>query len=156
MLSLIPWKKNAHVDETRMLPFSSFRRELDPLFGRLLENFWGEGDGVQWDPVRLEVEETDESFVIRAEIPGVDPKDIDVQLAGDVLVLSGEKRTEQRNAGEAYTYSERRYGSFRRAVRLSMPVDPESVKAEHRNGVVTVTLEKSAAVRPKRIAIKSN
>jgi HSP20 family protein len=139
-----------------LLPFSTFRRELDPLFGRLLGDFWGDWDGSLADPVRLEVRETDERYVIRAEVPGIDPKDVDVLLSGDVLVLSGEKREEQRDESEACSYSERRYGSFRRAVRLATPVDPEGVKAEHRNGVVTITLEKSATVRPRRIPVKSD
>jgi HSP20 family protein len=135
-----------------MLPLASLGREIDPLFGRLLDGLWNDGDG-SGDPLRLEVRETDEHYLVRAEIPGLDPKDLDVQLQGDVLVISGEKRAETRDERETWAYSERAYGSFRRAVRLPMPVDPERVQAEHKNGVVTIRLEKSAAARPKRIQV---
>ena len=155
MLSLIPWKKNlSSADETRMFPLASWRGEVDPVFAPLLDGILGQGDGHAADPVRLEVRETDEQYVVRAELPGMDPKDIDVQLQDNVLVVCGEKRAEERDAQETWAYSERRYGTFRRALRLATPVDAESVKAEHRNGVLTIRLAKSAAARPKRIQVK--
>lgn len=156
MLTLIPWKNSRSPAEERA-SLSSLRREIDPLFGHLLSGSFLDGFlGAEspGDPLRLEVRETDEQFVVRAEIPGLDPKDLDIQLQNDVLMLSGEKREEARDERETYAYSERRYGAFRRAVRLSTPVDPERVTAEHENGVVTIRLEKSSASKPKRIQVK--
>jgi HSP20 family protein len=103
----------------------------------------------------MEVFETDDEIHVRAEVPGIDPKDLNIQLVGDMLVLSGEKKEEEEQRG-ARTYSERSYGAFRRALRLSTPVDADHVKAEHRHGVVMIQLTKSESVRPKRIQIKSS
>ena len=149
MLTLIPWKKSfSPAEETH--PLSSLRRELDPWFGHLFDGAWSDGAG---DPLRLEVRESNEHYLVRAEVPGLDPKDLDIQLQGEVLVLSGEKREEARDEREACSYSERRFGAFRRVVRLPMAVDPERVSAEHKNGVVTIRLEKTAAAKPKRITV---
>ena len=103
----------------------------------------------------LDVSETDDEVQVRAEVPGIEPKDLDISLAGDVLTLSGEKVDEHRSEKESRYYSERHFGSFRRAVKLPCLVDPDHVEAKHRNGVVTVTLRKAVAVRPKRIKVKS-
>jgi HSP20 family protein len=132
------------------------RRELDTIFDRFLDSAWGDTDGFAGDPLRMDVRESDEEVVVRAEIPGVDPKDLDIQLAGDVLVIAGEKKDEREERKAALTYSERRYGSFRRTLRLASPIDPDSVRAEHKNGVVTITLTKAESVRPKRIQVKSS
>ena len=154
MLNLIPWKKGfSPVDGSRMLPFASLSRELGPMFG-LLDGFWNEGDGASADPLRLDVRETDEHYLVRAEIPGLDPKDLDIQVQGDVLVLSGEKQVE-RDERETLTYSERAYGSFRRALRLPAPIDAEHVQARHANGVVTITLPKADSARPRRIQVET-
>jgi len=154
MLSLTPWKKSfSPVDGSRMLPFTSLGRELDPMFGRLLDGLWG--DGASADPLRLEVRETDEQYLVRAEVPGLDPKDLDIQLQGDVLVLSGEKRAEANEERGTLTYSERAYGTFRRAVRLPAPIDAEHVQAKHAHGVVTITLPKAESTRPRRIQVES-
>ena len=149
MLNLIPWKSLPRVEEPRV-PLAAFRRDMDRLFGR----FWGDAEGFFADSVRMEVFETDDEIQVRAEVPGIDPKDLNIQLVGDVLVLSGEKKEEEQRG--ARTYSERSYGAFRRSLRLSTPVDADHVKAEHRNGVVMIQLTKSESVRPKRIQIKSN
>jgi HSP20 family protein len=103
----------------------------------------------------LDVSETDEEIMIRAEVPGIAPKDLDIRLAGDVLTLSGQKTdSSDSSAGRRY-YSERQFGSYQRALELPCPVDPDQVRAEHENGVVTITLRKAENVRPKRIQVKS-
>jgi HSP20 family protein len=155
MLTLNPWKKIlSPAAETGMLPVSSFRRELDHIFDRFFDGTLGHADGA--DSLRMDVQETSEEVVVRAEVPGVDPKDLDVQLEGDVLVISGEKKDVRDEERGTLTYSERRYGSFQRAVRLSSPIEPDKVRAEHKNGVVTITLTKAASVRPKRIQVKAS
>jgi HSP20 family protein len=160
MLSLIPWKKSlSPAEESRMLPLAALRRELDPWFAPLLDPVWSDGQGAALDPVRLEVRETDDAYVVRAEVPGLEPEHIDVQLQGEHLIIAGEKRPEEsggaREPQESLTYSERRFGAFRRVLHLAAPIDAGSVKAEHRNGVLTIRLEKSAAARPKRIEVRA-
>jgi HSP20 family protein len=155
MLSLIPWKRNLpQAEETRMFPLSAFRRDMDRLFDRFLD-VWGESDGLFGDPIRLEVCETEEEIRVIAEVPGVEPGDLNVQLVGDLLILAGEKKDQVDEQRGARTYSERSFGSFRKSLRLNAPVDPDRVRAEHKNGVVTITLTKSESVRPKRIQVRS-
>ena len=155
MLSIIPWKRNLPRAEEPRFPLTAFRQDMDRLFDRFLGEFWGDSDGYGVGyPVRMEVSETDDEIRVHAEVPGIDPEDLEIQLVGDALVLSGEKREPEEQHGTR-TYSERSYGSFRRTLRLSSPVEPDAVKAEHRNGVVTIALTKSASVRPKRIQIKT-
>ena len=155
MLSLIPWKRNASPAEgTWMLPLE--RLALEPMrseMSRLLNGFL-ETPAFD-DPIRIDVRETADEVVVRAEVPGIDPKELDVQLVGDVLTLSGEKKDE-REASESLAYSERRYGAFRRALRLAIPVEADTVRAEHRHGVVTITLRKAESTRPRRIQVQGD
>lgn len=150
MLSLTPWKRNASATEgTWMLPLEPVRSEVNQLLNRFMDS-----PGLFDDPIRIDVRETAEEVVVRAEIPGIDPKELDIQLVGDVLTLSGEKKDERGDDEHGYAYSERRYGSFRRTLRLATPVDAEKVNAEHKNGVLTITLTKAESSRPRRIQVK--
>jgi len=150
MLSLIPWKRNASPAEgTWMLPLDPVRSEMSQLLNRVLDGFPATDD-----PIRIDVRETADAVIVRAEVPGIDPKDLDVQLVGDVLTLAGEKKDERDESEGGLSYSERRYGSFRRSLRLAVPVDAEKVAAEHRNGVVTITLAKAESSRPRRIQVQ--
>jgi HSP20 family protein len=107
------------------------------------------------DPIRIDVREAEEAWIVRAEIPGVEPSALDVQLVGDVLTLSGEKKPDETRERNGSSYSERRYGAFRRSIRLTSPVDAQKVSAEHKNGVVTITLPKAESTRPRRIEVRS-
>ena len=104
----------------------------------------------------LDVRETDEEVLVRAEIPGVAPGEIQVEIHDDLLTLSGEKRREEKREDERATYSERSYGSFRRQVRLPAPADAERAEATHENGVLTVRIPKSVEARPRRIEVKTS
>jgi HSP20 family protein len=104
----------------------------------------------------MDLAENDKEVVITAELPGLDEKDFEVTVAGDLLTIKGEKRSdhEQRN-GSSY-YAERRYGSFSRSVRLPFEVQGEAVEARYDKGVLTVRLPKPAELqRPvRRIEVK--
>jgi HSP20 family protein len=157
MLNLIPWKRNLPRAERPQFPLPDFRQEMHRLFDRFLSEPWGGPSGFSGvaDPVRMEVSETDDEICVRAEVPGIDPEDLDIQLVDKVLVLSGEKKEPDGEQHGGRTYSERSYGWFRRTLELSAPVDPEAVKAEHRHGVVTIVLTKSWSARPRRIQVRS-
>lgn len=153
MLNLIPWKRSTSPAEgTWMLPYEPSSAELDRLLNRWMDGV--PASGLLEDPVRIDVRETAEAVIVRAEVPGIDPKDLDIQLVGDLLSIAGEKKDERAEDERGYVYNERRYGSFRRTLRLAAALDADKVRAEHRNGVVTVTLAKSEASRPRRIEIK--
>jgi len=107
-----------------------------------------------WEP-RLDVSETREAVVIKAELPGVDPNDIALSLENGVLALTGEKAEEKEDEDKRYHRVERSYGAFARAVRLPAAVDPSKVTAMFKDGVLTVTLPKAAEAKGTTIPIKA-
>lgn len=140
-----------------MAPWSGMtglKREMDELLERFFEPrgdlFAGMGD---WRP-QIDVSETKDAIVVKAEVPGIEPKEIAVTLEGDVLTIKGEKRQEQEEKDEKYYRVERSYGGFARSFRLPVAVDAGKVAAAFKNGVVTVTLPKSAAAKGTTIPIK--
>lgn len=157
MMNVLPWKRAAGAGNgtTALSPVSRLRWDMDRVFDRFFDDAWSL-DGFEPDQLRIELYESDEAIRITAEVPGIDPGDLDISLQGQVLTLSGEKKVQAEGERENRTYSERRYGAFRRAIQLPCPVEVDDVQAEHRNGIVTITLRKSEAVRPKRIAIRSS
>jgi len=152
MTSLIPWKRSGGNDP-RMAPVSQMRSDWDRLFDRILDDVWSPTGLSQGMP--LDVFESDEEIQVRAEVPGMNPEDLDISVAGDVLTLSGQKVDEEAPQGGSRYYSERQFGTYQRSVKLPCPVDLDRVSAEHRRGVVTISLQKAEAVRPRRIAVKS-
>lgn len=105
----------------------------------------------------VDLAEKDGEYEITAELPGLDEKDVEVRLANGVLTISGEKKAEREEKEKDYYFSERCYGSFRRAFRLPEGVDPEKIEANFSKGVLMVRLPKSAqsAASGKKIEIKS-
>lgn len=156
MMKLMPWKRNdsRRADDSGMVPVSQMRWDWDRLFDRLLDDAWSQAARPVPD-LLLDLSETDDEIRVRVEVPGIEPDDLDISLSGDVLTLAGEKVDEDDSRDGSLTYSERRIGSFYRALKLPCEVDPDHVLAQHRNGVVTITLQKAETVRPKRIRIKS-
>jgi HSP20 family protein len=122
-------------------------------------------DLLGWDPFgdmrpaasfvpSFEVKETNEEFVVRADLPGVEEKDVDVSLHNGVLSISGTRTSEQRKEGEAYYVHERQYGAFSRSFALPDSADAEKVTASLATGVLTVTIGKRAQAQPRKIAFK--
>lgn len=149
-------------EERSLDVFSRFRNEMD----RLFESFTGgslfprrtfetgSGSGSFVVP-QLDVRETDKSFVVTAELPGIEEKDIEVTLADGLLKIKGEKKSETASDKDSLHVTERRYGSFQRVVRLPDAIDEEQVKASFDKGVLTVEVPKTPeAIRePKKIQI---
>lgn len=106
-----------------------------------------------WTP-QFDVKETPESFVLKADLPGVREEDIDVSLTGNRLMVTGRREDETREEGESYYTYERSYGSFSRSFTLPEGIDPDKVDAELRHGVLTLTLPKREEVKPRKIAVK--
>jgi HSP20 family protein len=149
--------------------FQSFRGEMDRLFDRFsggfgfpslrrmfdIEPMWRSSTG--FSVPAIDLSEDDKAYKISAELPGIDAKDIDVSVSGDMLVLKGEKRQEKEEKDKNYHFSERTYGSFQRAFELPSTVDRNKVAADFSKGVLTITLPKTTeAQKPvKKIAVKS-
>ena len=131
---------------------SELRREVDPAWRTRRAGFQ-DARGV-YPPVNLQ--ETDEGYVLTAEIPGVAPEDVDVSIEGSTITLSGERKIEYAvGDGTAVHRRERQPGSFRRAFELPTEIDLDAAKATHKNGVLTLQLPKSPASKPRQITIET-
>jgi HSP20 family protein len=102
----------------------------------------------------FEVKETSDQFVVRADLPGVEEKNVDISLHNGVLSISGTRASEQRNEGEAFYVHERQFGSFSRSFALPDTADGEKVEAALTGGVLTVTIGKRTEAKPRKIAFK--
>ena len=101
----------------------------------------------------FDVSETEKELIVKAEVPGMDKKDIHINLSDGLLTIKGEKKQEKKN--ENYHSVERRYGMFSRTIRLPFEVEADKVDATYKDGVLKVTLPKSEAAKPKKIEIKN-
>ena len=106
----------------------------------------------------IDMSEDEKAYKISAELPGIDAKDIDVSLSGDMLVLKGQKRQDKEDKDKNYHFSERAYGAFQRAFDLPASVDRNKVAADFSKGVLTITLPKTAeAQKPaQKIDVKAS
>lgn len=138
-------------------PFLTLRREMDRLFDDAFRGFPapGEGGGTTMAP-SLDISETDGEIRICAELPGIGRDDMDIELSDDLLTISGEKKVERDEKRENFHVVERSHGRFSRSVRLPFRVDPEQVRADFENGVLTLTLPKPAdRQRSRRIPVNA-
>ncbi|MGD0519036.1 MAG: Hsp20/alpha crystallin family protein [Thermoguttaceae bacterium] len=159
-MSLIPWRNKLHGGApSESTPLSTLRNEMDRLFDSFVREPFGMLDwpafmgGEKWWPA-VDVAEMDKEVTVRAEIPGIDPKELDVTVTGNQLVVSGEKKESTEKKDKGFYHNEARYGSFRRVIPLPEGVDSEHVDAQYANGVLTLTLQKTPAAAAKKIEIK--
>lgn len=167
--SLVPWRNSkSNVPATRddyFDPFVTLRREMDRMFDDFFTGFGGgrglPAAGGSWNgavtPI-IDVSESDREVVVTAELPGLNDKDFEVTLAGDLLTIKGEKKSEHEEKNGDATYVERRYGSFARTLRLPFEVGNEKVDASYDKGVLTVRVPKPAEAQKavRRIEVKAN
>jgi HSP20 family protein len=99
--------------------------------------------------------DSEREFLLRAELPGLNPGDIELSISGNSLVLSGEKKAEHEEKQGGFFRSERRYGAFRRVIPLPAGTDPDRISAEYDRGVLVVRVEKSEAAKPRRIEVSA-
>jgi HSP20 family protein len=120
---------------------------------------------LNWDPFftarpasafapAFEVKETTDSFILKADLPGVDEKDLDIAIHNGVLTVSGSRQSEERKDGESYALYERQFGSFSRSFALPDIADGDRIEAKLENGVLTLTVAKKAEAKPRKIEIK--
>jgi HSP20 family protein len=148
----------------------SIRGEFDRMFDRFAEfgmpslrRMFGMEPFRRWEGAlglaapAVDMSEDDEAYKITAEIPGVEPKDVEVSLSGDMLVFKGEKQQEKEEKAKNYYLCERSYGGFQRAFQLPDGVDRDKVSADFSKGVLTVTLPKTAEAQKqsKKIEVKA-
>lgn len=129
---------------------TQLQRELE----RVRNDVAGEGSSAtaEWAPA-VDIKEENDKFVLQADLPGVDPANIDVSTENGVLTIKGEKQTEAKTEKEGYKRVERTYGSFYRRFSLPDTADLEAISAVTRNGVLEVTIPKRESVQPKKISV---
>ena len=151
--SLLPIGRERPVGRGDVNPFVSLQREVERLFddfGRGFPAF----RSTELMP-SMDVTETDKEIEITAELPGLEEKDVQINLADDVLTIRGEKRSEKEEKDKDYRLIERSYGSFSRTLELPAGVDPNAIKASIAKGVLTVTVPKPAPAVAKKIEVKA-
>ena len=155
--SLLPWTwgglKPAR-GEGYADPFTALHREMDRLFDDFTRGFGVPalaGEGLLTP--RIDVAETDKDVELTAELPGMEEKDVEVTLVGDLLTVRGEKKREKEEKGKDYQLVERSYGSFVRHLRLPFDAQSDKVSATFKNGVLTVKVGKPKEVQAKTVKI---
>jgi HSP20 family protein len=136
-------------------PFGGVGRTMD----RLLDDLWSVGAPASAAPggfvPRIDVVEDEDGYRVTAELPGLEEKDFQVEAHGNVLTISGEKRTEREEGARGWRWSERSYGAFRRSVELPLELDASKASASFKNGVLTVTAPKAEHARVRHIPVNN-
>lgn len=136
-------------------PFQELRKEVD----RLFQEFFGKSyfperwEGIEWVP-SIDVSETEDEIIVKADIPGVKPEDIEINLVDNVLTIKGEKKREKEEKKENFYRVERYCGTFMRSIQIPSEVDVEKIKAQYKDGVLKVTLPKKPESKGKTIKIE--
>jgi HSP20 family protein len=147
MTSLIRWE-----------PFGEMRN-LHERMDRVFEDFFRGPRLIPWESAEsvfpLDLYETEESLVVKAPLPGVKPEDVDISITGDILTIKGETKSEEEVKRESYHRRELRYGSFCRSVPLPAEVEHGKAEANFEQGILTITLPKTAEAKPKTIKVKA-
>ncbi len=145
MSTLIPFRSGLGV-------MGDFRKEMD----QLMQRFWGDGEGettmAAWAP-HVDVSESDDRFEVTADLPGMDPGDVKVEVRDGNLFISGDRKEEKEEKGKKWHRVERSTGHFERVMRLG-DIDTEHVTAEYKDGVLAVTVPKTEPVRGKHVEVK--
>ncbi len=131
----------------------SLRNVVDRLFDTQLNQLENTTRPLAWG-LPLDVVETDEAFLVKASIPGVNPDNLEITFTDNVLTIKGEVKEDQEVKENRYHLRERRFGSFARSISLGARVDGDKIQAAYEHGVLTLTLPKAEELKPRRIAIK--
>ncbi len=142
-------------------PLLDVDRFFDELWSDRLRNIfrwpsllnWDERSLFAWQPA-LDVKETDKEFIVRMDVPGLNKKDIHISVDNNVLTIRGERKREEEEKDANYYCSERFYGSFQRSFTLPTEIDQDNIKAEYKNGVLTITLPKTEEAKARVVEIK--
>jgi len=126
--------------------------QINRLFNDTLEHAGQESNLTAWAPA-VDIYENEHELVVKADLPDVDPKDLDIRVENNLLTLRGERKFEKKVTEENYLRVERAYGTFSRSFSLSNSVNPEAIKADYHNGVLTLAIPKREEAKPKQIKV---
>jgi HSP20 family protein len=150
--SVVPVGTQRAITRRDTNPFSFLQQEIDRLFEGVTRNIPGLATTTM---PSMDISETDKAIEITAELPGLEKKDVELNVAENVLTIRGEKKNEREEKNKDYHLVERSYGAFSRSVELPAGVKVEDISAEIANGVLKVTVQKPAPKQTKQIEIKS-
>jgi len=136
---------------------NTLQREINRLFADSMTREGKDETGLvqekSWMPA-VDISENEKEFLVKAELPGLEQKDIEVSLEENRLTIKGEKKFEQEEKGENYLRREMTYGSFYRAFNITAPIKEDGIKANYKSGILEITLPKEEKAQPKKIEIK--
>jgi HSP20 family protein len=161
-----PWRRIREREESNMRNIMRYQQQwpgqsmLQDEIKHVFDRFFQTGDDQdessvvtsQWAPL-VDIKEEPEQFVIYADLPGIDPQDVEVLMDKGILTIKGERKSETSEQTERYSRVERRYGSFHRRFALPDSADPDGIAASGRNGVLMITIPKRPETKPRRIQV---
>jgi len=131
---------------------ATLQEQVNRLFGHVLEHSGEESNLTSWAPA-VDIYETAHELVVKADLPEVDPKELDIRVENNLLTIRGERKFEKKVNEDNYLRVERAYGSFSRSFSLANTVNAEAIKADYQNGVLTLTIPKREEAKPKQIKV---
>jgi HSP20 family protein len=153
MKALTPWRPLRDLD--------TLRQHMDDLFERMSGRFFGPGErersvwGTEGLAPAIESHVDKDTLVIKADLPGIDPKEVSISVTGNQLTIAGERKQEEKKEEKDYFYREVAYGKFTRTLTLPEGVDADKVKATYKNGVLEITMPAPQQVTGKKIQIEA-
>jgi HSP20 family protein len=153
-MTLVRWDPLREIERWDPFPeMGALQRQMNRLFEQLLPTDGGERTGLTFIPA-AEIAETDGDLKLKIEIPGVDAKDLNVEVAPESVSISGERKSETTTEEGGVTRSEFRYGKFKRVIALPAVVDNERVGAEYKDGILRLTIPKAESERQKAVKVR--
>jgi HSP20 family protein len=131
---------------------TTLQEQLDRVFGNMLERAGDESSLTRWAPA-VDIFETEHELVVKADLPEVNPQDLDIHVENNILTIRGERKFENKVNEENYLRVERAYGSFSRSFSLANSVKSEAIKAGYQDGVLTLSIPKREEAEPKQIKV---
>ena len=131
---------------------TTLQEQFNRLFGDVFERTGEESNLTSWAPA-VDIFETEHELVVKADVPDVDPKDLDIRVENNILTIRGERKFEKKVDENNYLRVERAYGSFARSFTLANTVNAEAIKADYQNGVLTLSIPKREEAKPKQIKV---
>jgi len=131
---------------------TTLQEQLNRVFGDMLERAGNESNLTPWAPA-VDIFETEHELVVQADLPDVNPQDLDIRFENNILTIRGERKFENKVNEENYLRVERAYGSFSRSFSLANSVKSDAIKADYQNGVLTLSIPKREEAKPKQIKV---
>jgi HSP20 family protein len=131
---------------------ATLQEQVNRLFGNVLDHSGEESSLTSWAPA-VDIYETEHALVVKADLPEVDPKELDIRVENNLLTIRGERKFEKKVNEDNYLRVERAYGSFSRSFSLANTVNAEAIQADYQNGVLTLTIPKREEAKPKQIKV---